>query len=69
MFRSLYGHCENEKITSPYRESKANHLARNQSLRRNGDKSLAFPIFYLLFAAQPKELFLGWVKEVRTTKS
>jgi hypothetical protein len=26
-----------------------------------------FPIF--LFAAQPKEFFLGWVKEVRTTKS
>jgi hypothetical protein len=31
------------------------------------DKSLAFPIF--LFAAQPKYIFLGWVKEVRTTKS
>jgi hypothetical protein len=26
-----------------------------------------FPIF--LFAAQPKEFFFGWVKEVRTTKS
>jgi hypothetical protein len=31
------------------------------------DESLAFPIS--LFAAQPKELFLGWVKEVRKTKS
>jgi hypothetical protein len=34
---------------------------------RGADKSLAFPTF--LFAAQPKEFFLGWVKEVRTTKS
>jgi hypothetical protein len=36
-------------------------------LRRGADKSLAFPIF--LFAAQPKRIFLGCVKEVRTTKS
>jgi hypothetical protein len=36
-------------------------------LCRAADKSLAFPIF--LFAAQPTELFLGWVKEVTTRKS
>jgi hypothetical protein len=36
-------------------------------LCRGAGKSLAFPIF--LFAAQLKEIFLGWVKEVGTTKS
>jgi hypothetical protein len=34
-------------------------------IRRGADKPLPFPIF--LFAAQ-KIIFLGWVKEVRTTK-
>jgi hypothetical protein len=31
------------------------------------DKFWAFPIF--LFAAQPKDILLGCVKDVRTTKS
>jgi hypothetical protein len=34
---------------------------------RGADKSLTFPIF--LFAAKKKKKNLGWVKEVRTTKS
>jgi hypothetical protein len=41
--------------------------AAGEMIRRGADKSLALSIF--LFAAQPKEVFLGWVKEVRTTKS
>jgi hypothetical protein len=32
-----------------------------------GDKSLAFPIFPI--RSSTKRNFLGWVKEVRTTKS
>jgi hypothetical protein len=39
-------------------------MAREWS--RNAGEELAFPIF--LFAALPT-FFLGWVKEVRTTKS
>jgi hypothetical protein len=35
-------------------------------IHRGADKSLVFPIF--LSAAKTKE-FLGWVKEVRITKS
>jgi hypothetical protein len=31
-------------------------------VRRGSDKSLAFPIF--LFAAQPKEIFLDWLKKL-----
>jgi hypothetical protein len=37
---------------------------------RNGaDKSLAFPMSYLTIWSTTKTIFLGWVKEVRTTKS
>jgi hypothetical protein len=36
---------------------------------RGADKILAFLFAIFLFAAQPKDFFLGWVKEVRTTKS
>jgi hypothetical protein len=35
-------------------------------LRRGADKSLAFPISYL---QHNQIMFLGWVKEARTTKS
>jgi hypothetical protein len=35
-----------------------------QVLRRAADKSLAFPI-----CSTTKRIFLGWIKEVRTTKS
>jgi hypothetical protein len=33
-------------------------------IRRGADKSLVFPI-----CSTAKRIFLGWVKEVRTTKS
>jgi hypothetical protein len=33
-------------------------------VRRGADKSLAFPV-----CSTTKRIFLGWVKEVRTTKS
>jgi hypothetical protein len=33
-------------------------------IRRGADKSLAFPI-----CSTTKRIFLGWIKEVRTTKS
>jgi hypothetical protein len=36
---------------------------------RGVDKSLAFPILYLLTCSTTKRIVLGWVKEVRTTKS
>jgi hypothetical protein len=35
-----------------------------QEIRRGADKSLAFPI-----CSTTKRIFLGWVEEVRTTKS
>jgi hypothetical protein len=40
------------------------HNIINVSVRRGADKSLAFPI-----CSTTKRIFLGWVKEVRTTKS
>jgi hypothetical protein len=36
-------------------------------LRRCADKSLAFPITYFPICSTTKRIFLGWVKEVRTT--
>jgi hypothetical protein len=36
---------------------------------RGADKFLAFPISYFLIFSTTKRIFLGWVKEVRTTKS
>jgi hypothetical protein len=36
---------------------------------RGADKSLAFPISYFPICSTTKRIFLGWVKEVRTTKS
>jgi hypothetical protein len=38
-------------------------------LRKGADKSLAFPISYLPICSTTKRIFLGLVKEVRTTKS
>jgi hypothetical protein len=38
-------------------------------LRRGADKSLAFRISSFLICSTTKRIFLGWVKEVRTTKS
>jgi hypothetical protein len=43
--------------------------ATNGKLRRTADKSLAFPISYFPVCSTTKRIFLGWVKEVRTTKS
>jgi hypothetical protein len=43
------------------------HIFLTSVLRRDADKFLAFHI--VLFGLQPKQFFLGWVKEVRTTKS
>jgi hypothetical protein len=36
---------------------------------RGDDKSLAFPISYFPICSTTKIIFLGWVREVRTTKS
>jgi hypothetical protein len=36
---------------------------------RKGAKSLAFPISYFPIYSTIKTIFLGWVKEIRTTKS
>jgi hypothetical protein len=36
---------------------------------RGADKSLAFPISHFPICSTTKRFFLGWVKEVRTTKS
>jgi hypothetical protein len=36
---------------------------------RGADESLAFPILYFPICSTTKRIFLGWVKEVRTTKS
>jgi hypothetical protein len=38
-------------------------------IRRGADKSLAFPISPFPISSKTKRIFLGWVKEVRTTKS
>jgi hypothetical protein len=38
-------------------------------IRRVADKSLVFPISYFLICSTTNRIFLGWVKEVRTTKS
>jgi hypothetical protein len=38
-------------------------------IHRGADKSLAFPISYFSICSTTKIIFLGWVKEVRTTKS
>jgi hypothetical protein len=38
-------------------------------LRRAADKSLAFPIPCFPICSTTKRIFLGWVEEVRTTKS
>jgi hypothetical protein len=36
---------------------------------RGADKSSAFPVSYFRICSTTKRLLLGWVKEVRTTKS
>jgi hypothetical protein len=38
-------------------------------IRRGGGKSLAFPVSYFPICSTTKRISLGWVKEVRTTKS
>jgi hypothetical protein len=38
-------------------------------IRRGADKSLAFSISYFPICSTTKRIFLGWVKEVRTTKT
>jgi hypothetical protein len=38
-------------------------------LRKDADKSLVFLISYFPIFSKTKTIFLGWVKEVRTTKS
>jgi hypothetical protein len=38
-------------------------------IRKGADKSLAFPISYFPICSTTKRIFLGWVEEVRTTKS
>jgi hypothetical protein len=38
-------------------------------IRKGDDKSLAFRFSYFLICSTTKRIFLGWVKEVRTTKS
>jgi hypothetical protein len=47
------------------RESNNGRPAHSASLRRGADKSLAF----LICSTTKKKCFLGWVKEVSTTKS
>jgi hypothetical protein len=42
---------------------------RGGEVRRAADKSLAFPISYFPICSATKRIFLGWFKEVRTTKS
>jgi hypothetical protein len=46
-----------------------NSGARKLWLHRDADKSLAFPISYFPVCSTAKIIFLGWVKEVITTKS
>jgi hypothetical protein len=38
-------------------------------IRRGADKSLALPISYFPICSPNRRIILGWVKEVRTTKS
>jgi hypothetical protein len=38
-------------------------------VRKDADKSLAFPVSYFPICSTTKIIFLGWVKEVRTTNS
>jgi hypothetical protein len=40
-----------------------------ESLFKNYDKSLAFPISPMGGLQHNQKIFLGWVKEVRTTKT
>jgi hypothetical protein len=44
-------------------------LGRHRRIHRGADKSLAFPISYFPICSTTKGIFLGWVNEVRTTKS
>jgi hypothetical protein len=45
-------------------------MAQNiKEIRRSADKSLAFLISCFPICSITKRIFLGWVKEVRTTKS
>jgi hypothetical protein len=42
---------------------------KKKQIRRCADNYLAFPISYFPICSTTKRIFLGWVKEVRTTKS
>jgi hypothetical protein len=44
-------------------------MASGINIRRGADKSLAFTISCFPLVSTTKRIFLGWVKEVRTTKS
>jgi hypothetical protein len=54
-------------LTTSYFRSSPIHLLF--ALRRGADKSLAFPISRFPICSTTERIFLGWVKEVRTTKS
>jgi hypothetical protein len=68
----MFAHFIAETCLSPIPPQHA-HLGLNQKyeyiVRRGADNSLAFPISYFLICSTTKRFFLGWVKEVRTTKS
>jgi hypothetical protein len=38
-------------------------------MHKGADKSFAFPVSHFPICSTTKRIFLGWVKEVRTTKS
>jgi hypothetical protein len=57
---------------STNRSTSINHLiylSRKRRVCRGADKSLVFPISYFPICSTTRRIFLGWVKEVRTTKS
>jgi hypothetical protein len=45
------------------------HSSDYEVIRRGADKSLVFPISYFPICSTTKRIFLGWLKEVRNTKS
>jgi hypothetical protein len=49
--------------------SKFSRASYVTQVSRGADMSLTFPISYFPICSTTKRIFLGWVKEVRTTKS
>jgi hypothetical protein len=45
------------------------YMLLHEFIRRGADKSLAVSISYFTICSTTKRIFLGWVKEVRKTKS